>query len=146
MEEVRQRIRRLETEHGMTFDEFEELFLEKKIDRRAVGVYFEWAELVHAYRRYIESGEFDYVIEETRELTPDELALLTPKRIQLLHSLANLRPESISDLARKTRRNVKNIYQDLQALKKLGFVTFEKRSKRSIIPETLVEEITLLIR
>ncbi|MFQ5758768.1 MAG: ArsR family transcriptional regulator [Candidatus Bathyarchaeia archaeon] len=146
IEEVHERIRRFETEHGMTFDEFEELFLEKRIDRSMVGVYFEWAGLVHAYRRYVESGEFDYVIEEMRELSPDELALVTSKRLELLYSVANLRPESISDLARKTHRNIKNVHQDLQALKKLGFVTLGKRSKRSIVPETLVEEITLLIR
>jgi len=54
--------------------------------------------------------------------------------------------ESINDLAQKTRRNVKNVYQDLRALKSLGFVTFKKKGKRNIIPETLVEEITLLIR
>ena len=145
-EEVHRRISKFETEHGMTFDEFEELFLEKRIDRRMVGAYFEWAGLVHAYRRYVESGEFDYVIEELRELDPKELALLTPKRLELLYSIASLRPESISDLARKTRRNVKNIYQDLQALEKLGFVTFGRRGKRGIIPETLVEEIALLVR
>jgi hypothetical protein len=146
IEEVNERIRRFETEHGVTFDEFEELFLEKRIDRSMVGVYFEWAGLVHAYRRYVESGEFDYVVEEMRELSTGEVTLLTPKRLELLYSVASLRPESISDLARKTHRNVKNVHQDLQALKRLGFVTFVKRGKRSIVPETLVEEITLLIR
>jgi len=144
--EVRNRIRKLEMEHGMSFDEFEELFLEKRIDRRMISVYFEWAGLVHAYRRYVESGEFDYVVEEMQELSPDQLALLTPKRLALLYNVADLRPESISDLARKTHRNVKNVYQDLQALKRLGFITLVKRGKRSVIPETLVEEITLLIR
>ena len=145
-EEVNDRIRRLEMEHGMTFDEFEELFLQKKVNRSMVGIYYEWAGLVHAYRRYVESGEFDYVVEEIRELSSDEVALLTPKRLELLYSVASLRPESISDLARKTHRNVKNVYQDLQVLKKLGFVTFGRRGKRSVVPETLVEEITLLVR
>ena len=146
IEEVHERIRRFETEHGMTFDEFEELFLQKKIDRNMVGVYYEWAGLVHAYRRYVESGEFDYVVEEIRELSSDEVALLTPKRLELLYSVASLRPESISDLARKTHRNVKNVYQNLQVLKRFGFVTFGRRGKRSVVPETLVEEITLLVR
>ncbi len=145
-EEVHGRMKKFEMEHGMTFDEFEELFLEKRIDRSMFGVYFEWAGLVHAYRRYVESGEFDYVVEEVRKFSPDELALLTPKRLELLYSVADLRPESISDLARKAHRNVKNVYQDLQALKRLGFITLVKRGKRSVIPETLVEEITLLIR
>jgi len=60
--------------------------------------------------------------------------------------VASLRPESINDLAQKTRRNVKNVYQDLKALETLGFVTFKKRGKRNIVPETLVEEVTFLIR
>jgi hypothetical protein len=145
-DEVKNRIKQFEKEHNMTFNQFEELFLSRKLERRMAGTYFEWASLVHAYRGYIEGGELDYVIEEIRDLTPEETALLTPKRIQLLYSLANLRAESINKLAQKTRRNVKNVYQDLKALQTLGFVTFKKHGKRNIIPETLVEEITLLIR
>ena len=140
------RIRNYEKEYSMTFDEFEELFLKKKLDQHLIGVYSEWASLVHAYRGYVEGGELDHAIEETRDLKPKETALLTPKRLELLYSLASLRPESINDLAQKTRRNVKNVYQDLKALKNLGFVTFKKHGKRNIIPETRVEEITLLIR
>lgn len=145
LEEVNNRINKFETEHGMTFDEFEELFLEGKVDRSTAGAYFEWAGLVHAYRGYVEEGELDYVVEERRELSSNEVALLTPKRLELLDSLASLRIESINDFAQKVRRNVKNVYQDLQVLRKLGFVTFKKRGKRNIVPETLVEEITFLI-
>ncbi len=146
LDEVETRIKSYEKEHGMTFDDFEDLFLKKKLDRRFIGVYSEWAGLVHAYRAYVEGGELDYVIEETRDLKPGEAQLLTPKRLDLLYSLASLRPESINDLAQKTRRNVKNVYQDLKVLKNLRFVTFRRRGKRNIVPETLVEEITLLIR
>jgi len=146
LDEVETRIRNCEKEYGMTFNDFEELFLKKKLDRRLIGVYSEWGGLVHAYRGYVEGGELDYAVEEMRDLKPRETALLTPKRLELLYSLASVRPESINDLAQKTRRNVKNIYQDLKALKTLGFVTFKKRGKRNIVPETLVEEITLLIR
>jgi len=146
LEEVQERIRNYEREHGMSFDDFEAVFLEKKIDRRFIGVYSEWAGLVHAYRGYVEGGELDYVVEEIRDLKPRETALLTPKRLELLYNLASLRPESINSLAQKTRRNVKNVYQDLKVLKSLGFVTFKKRGKRKIAPETLVEEITLMIR
>jgi hypothetical protein len=146
LEEVQKRIKDYEKEHALSFDEFEELFLKKKVNRRLIGVYTEWAGLVHAYRAYVEGGELDYVVEETRDLKPREAALLTPKRLELLYSLASLRIESINDLAQKTRRNVKNVYEDLKTLKTLGFVTFKKKGKRNIVPETLVEEITLLIR
>ena len=145
-EEVSMRIKALEKEHGMTFEEFEELYLEKKIDKALFSVYFEWAGLVHEYRSYVESGEFDYVVEEVREMNPREMALLTPKRLELLCSLAKLRVESINHLAQKVHRDVKNVHEDLMALKDLGFITFRKRGKRNIIPETLVEEITLLIQ
>ncbi len=146
LEEVQVRIRNHEKEHGVSFDKFEELFWRQKLGRHLKGAYSEWAGLVHAYHGYVESGELDYVVEEERELGSKETALLTPKRIELLYALANERPESINDLAQKTRRDVKNVYGDLKALKTLGFVSFKKRGKRNIVPETLVEEITLLVR
>ena len=146
IDEVQGRIRNHEKEHGMSFDSFEELFWKKKLDRRLMSVYSEWAGLIHAYRGYVEGGELDYIIEEMRDLKTKETPLLTPKRLELLYSVASLRPESINDLAQKTRRNVKNVYQDLKALETLGFVTFKKRGKRNIVPETLVEEVTFLIR
>ncbi len=145
IEEISERIKRFESEYGMSFNDFEKLFLESKIDRKEVGTYFDWAGLVDAYRGYIEGGELDYIVEKIHELSPQEMALLTPKRLELLDRLSSLQAKSINDLAQKIRRNVKNVYQDLQALKKLGFVVFKKRGKRNIIPETLVEEITFLI-
>jgi len=146
LEEIRSRIRSYEKEYSATFDEFEELFWKKQLSRSLAGVYSEWADLVHAYRGYIEGGELDYIVQETRDLKPKETALLTPKRLELLQSIANMRPESINDLAQKTKRDVKNVYHDLKTLKALGFVTFRKSEKKSIVPETLVEEITLLLR
>jgi hypothetical protein len=146
LDEVQARIRGFEKEYSMAFDEFEELFWKKQLDKRFMDEYSEWAGLVHAYRAYVEGGELDYAVEEIRDLKPKEILLLTPKRLELLYSLASLRPESINDLARKTRRDVKNVYQDLKMLKTLGFVSFKKRGKRNIVPETSVEEIALLIR
>ncbi|RLI44173.1 hypothetical protein DRO69_07960 [Candidatus Bathyarchaeota archaeon] len=146
VEEVVKKIKEFEIKHNMTFDEFEELFLEKRLNRQNTDVYFEWADLVHAYRGYVEGGELDYTVEELKDLSPSEMALLTPKRLQLLYDLAILKVGSINDLAQKTRRNVKNVYQDLQILKKLGFVAFKRIGKRNIVPETLVEEITLMVR
>jgi len=146
LEEIRGRIKSFEERFGVAFDEFEESILEKRVDRDVVDAYFHWAELVHAYRGYVESGELDFAVEETRDLSPKEAAVLTPKRLELLYSLTSLRADSINELAQKIRRNVKNVYQDLQALKTLGFVTFTRKGKRNIVPETLVEEITLLLR
>lgn len=145
-EEILERIRKFEKEFGMSFEKFEELFLEKRLDAKLARAYFEWVELVDSFKGYMEEGTVDYVIEEIRDLKPEQAALLTPKRMELLHQLATLRVESINDLAQKVRRNVKNVYQDLKVLSKFGFVKLNKRKGRAIIPETLVKEITFLIR
>jgi len=145
-EEVEWRIRRFEKEFGMHFEKFEELFLKQRLDAKFAKTYFEWAELVNSYKGYIEEGTLDYAIEEIRDFKPQQMALLTPKRIELLFQIAALRVESINDLAQKIRRNVKNVHQDLQALAKLGFVKMSKQKGRILIPETLVKEITFLIR
>ncbi|MGQ9545119.1 MAG: HVO_A0114 family putative DNA-binding protein [Candidatus Bathycorpusculaceae bacterium] len=145
-EEIADRIRNFEKEFGMNFEKFEELFLGQKLDAKLARDYFEWAELVDSYKGYIEEGTVDYVIEEIKEFKTEQFALLTPKRMELLHKLATLRVESINDLAQKVKRNVKNVYQDLKVLSKFGFVKLNKRKGRAIIPETLVKEITFLIR
>lgn len=75
LDEVQARIRDFENEYNMTFDEFEELFWRKQLDKRFVDEYSEWAGLVHAYRAYVEGGEFDSAVEEMRDLKPKETAL-----------------------------------------------------------------------
>jgi len=145
-EEIERKIKRFEEEFGMPFERFEELFLGQKLDAKFARAYFEWAELVDSYKGYVEDGELDYAFEEVRDFRLEQVALLTPKRIELLHQLAILRVESINDLAQKVRRNVKNVYEDLKVLSRFGFVKLSKRRGRAIVPETLVKEITFLIR
>ena len=145
-EEIEEKIKKFEKEFGMRFEKFEEQFLKQRLDGKLARIYFEWAELVDSYKGYIEEGTLDYTVEEIKDFKPEQAALLTPKRIELLYKLAALRVESINDLAKKVRRNVKNVYQDLKVLSKLSFVKLNKRKGRTIVPETLVKEITLLIR
>lgn len=145
-EEVHRRIRRFEEQYGLAFDEFEDQFLNKGRPRHLLSEYLEWAGLVDAYRGYEEEGELDYIVEEIREFDSKLLASLTPKRVELLNHLANTRVESINELAHKVRRDVKNVYEDLLVLKGLGFLELRRRGKRNVVPETLVEEITYLIR
>lgn len=146
LEEIEDRIKRFENEFNISFERFEEHFLKHKLDAKLAAIYFEWAELVNSYNGYIEEGQLDYTVEEIIDFEPDEAALLTPKRIELLYQLATLRVDSINDLATKVRRNVKNVYQDLQVLRKFGFVMIRRRKGRILIPETLVKEVTFLIR
>jgi hypothetical protein len=144
-EEVEERICSFEREFG-SFEKFEEKFLRKKLDAKLVSIYFEWAGLINSYKGYEEEGTLDYMVEEIRDFTPEQLALLTPKRIELLYQIAALRVESINDLSQKIRRNVKNVYQDLKVLSIFGFVKLSKQKRKNIVPETLVKEITFLIR
>ncbi|MEM3770079.1 MAG: hypothetical protein QXG76_02690 [Candidatus Bathyarchaeia archaeon] len=145
-EEVAERIRNFELEFGMSFGKFEELFLKGRLSTKFARTFFEWAELIDNYKGYLEEGTLDYTVEEVRELKPDQVSVLTPKRIELPYQLATSRVESINDLAKKLRRDVKNVYHDLQALRKIGFVKLNKKRGKAIVPETLVKEISFPIR
>ena len=145
-EEVVEKIKGFEREFGMSFEEFEELFARKKMSAQRARAYFVWAELVDCYKGYVEDGELDYTAEEVRDWKPELTAQLTPKRLELLCQLAVLRVESINDLAQKVGRNVKNVYEDLKVLNGLGFVRFNKRKGKALVPETLVKEITFIVR
>jgi len=144
-EEVEERILSFEGEFG-SFEKFEERFFRKKLDARLVSVYFEWASLINSYKGYEEEGTLDYMVEEIRDFTPEQVALLTPKRIELLYQIAALRVESINELSQKIKRDVKNVYQDLKVLSEFGFVKLNRQKRKNIVPETLVKEITFLIR
>ncbi len=145
-EEVEEKIKRFEKEYGTSFEKLKELSTKRRPNIKFARAYTEWAELVDSYKGYVEYGELDYIVEEVRDFKLEQVALLTPKRIELLYQLATLRVESINDLAKKTKRSVKNVYQDLKVLKRLGFVSLSKRKGRALIPETLVKEMTFLIR
>jgi hypothetical protein len=143
-EEVEERIKSFEREFGMRFEKFEELFLKKRLNSKFSKAFFEWAGLVDSFKGYLEEGTLDYAVEEVKDLKPEQVAVLTPKRIELLHQLAVSRADSINDLAKKLRRNVKNVYNDLQVLRRIGFVKLNKKG-RAVIPETLVKEISFII-
>jgi predicted transcriptional regulator len=64
--------------------------------------------------------------------------------LDLLDQLSRVRSESINDLASKIGRNVKNVYMDLKKLESLGLIRLVKEG-RSMIPELLVHEVTLLL-
>lgn len=145
-EEVLKRIHAFEEQHDLVFEEFEDQFLKSKRPRHLLSTHLEWAGLVDAHRGYEEGGELDYIVEEIQEFSTERLAMLTPKRVELLDQLASVRVESINELAHKVRRDVKNVYGDLLALQRLGLLVLKRRGKRNVVPETLVEEITFLIR
>jgi len=147
LEEIRRRLKVHETRMGMPFPEFERRFIERRVDHGLFGEYVEWASLVHAYEAYVEGGELDYTVEEIREFKTDELQkMLTFKRLELLEVISMSHVESINDVARKVGRNVKNVYSDLKILEKMGFLHFRKVGRRNMIPESLIEEVSVIIQ
>ncbi len=56
---------------------------------------------------------------------------LTPKRLELLHIIKTKKPSSINELARITKRNIKNVSDDVKYLKQTGFVDIEEKQRKS---------------
>jgi len=58
--------------------------------------------------------------------------VLTPKRLELLHTVKEKRPQSIYELAKVMNRDLKNVTQDLAFLERLGLVELKKtKDKRA---------------
>lgn len=146
LEEVKKRLQEHEIANRMLFSEFEKQFIEGKVDPGLFGEYVEWADLLHAYEAYMEGGELDYVVEETWRMKPEELEkMLNPRRLELLEMISGSHIESINDVARKVGRNVRNVYDDLKLLEKKGFLHFRKVGKKKMVPETRIEEVSVII-
>lgn len=106
--------------------------------------YIQWTNMDHALRAYQEGEDFEYLAEEDLTLDSKEYRMLTPRRIELLDFLASEQVSSINDLAEKHERDVKNIYNDLKVLEKLGFISLRPEERR-LVPELIVYEINILL-
>ena len=106
--------------------------------------YIEWTNMDHALRAYQEGEDFEYLADEDLALSEEEYMLITPRRLELLDSLGDEPVSSINDLAKKLGRDVKNVYHDLKILERLGFLYLRKEG-RSLVPEQVVYEITILL-
>ena len=67
-------------------------------------------------------------------------ALLTDKRLELLHLIRQHSPRSISQLASIAGRDFKNVHTDVMLLKTHGLIKLSKRGKTS---KTVGQAITL---
>jgi predicted transcriptional regulator len=74
-------------------------------------------------------------------------AALTNKRLQILKTIRELKPQSVYELARLLGRDIKNVNQDLKLLSEIGLVTLEKTKtdKKRIIPHVDYGKILLEI-
>lgn len=98
-----------------------------------------WTSLLHALGAYKEGEGIEVSVEEN--FTIKSLRkVLTEKRIRLLEQIG-LGATSITELAKRTgQRDMKNVYEDLQMLRRLGFVALEKDGRR-VVPRLLLSSI-----
>lgn len=144
LEEVIQRVTVIEQRYTESMDDIPEKFNRGLVGRDVFEDYVEWMGMVHALRAWREGEDFDYLTEDVMELEWEEFSKLTPRRLDLLDQLSRVRSESINDLAAKIGRDVKNVYMDLKKLESLGLIRLVKEG-RSMVPELLVHEVTLLL-
>jgi predicted transcriptional regulator len=144
LNEVRERMKIIEAKYGDRFNTLHEEFIAGKMPRERFDDYVEWSGMNHALRAAGEGEDFDYYAEEYLEFTPEEFDSLTPRRIELLDYLADEYAGSINELAKKMKRNVKNVHSDLRHLEQLGFIRFTREGK-NLVPQLLIQELTILL-
>jgi len=144
LNEVRERVAAYVRKYGNQYQQLSKEFESGKMPRDRFNDYIEWSSMIHALRAAGEGEDFDYYAEEDLDLTPEEFDSLTPKRLELLDYLADEHVSSINGLANRVGRDVKNVYNDLRILERLGFIRLVREGK-SLVPELLVQEVTILL-
>lgn len=144
LNEVRERVAAYVRKYGNQYQQLSKEFESGKMPRDRFNDYIEWSSMIHALRAAGEGEDFDYYAEEDLDLTPEEFDSLTPKRLELLDYLADEHVSSINGLANRVSRDVKNVYNDLRILERLGFIRLVREGK-SLVPELLVQEVTILL-
>ena len=74
--------------------------------------------------------------------------ILTKQRLKVLHVIKHQHPKSIYELAKITKRDMKNIRDDLSKLKELGLIEMvkEKENKREpLVPITKYDKLQVSI-
>ncbi|MFP3950840.1 MAG: hypothetical protein ACLFVP_01650 [Candidatus Bathyarchaeia archaeon] len=143
LNEVQRRVEDMEERYG-AIEELHSEFISGNMDRRRLEDYIRWTEMKHAIRAYSEGEEFDYYAEMEFDLDREMYEKLTTRRLELLDHLSSVQVTSINQLSREIGRDVKNVYNDLQELESLGFIRLVSEG-RSLRPELLVQELTLLL-
>jgi len=142
--EVYERVRVLEEQYSGLIEDIPDNFAEGRMGQKEFEDYAEWLGMFHALRAYGEGEDFDYYAEEIIELDWEKTRQLSPRRMQLLNFLSESNVDSINKLSKAIGRDVKNIYNDLKILERLGFLRLVKEGRR-LSPELLVHEITILL-
>lgn len=73
--------------------------------------------------------------------------VLTPKRLELLQVIRKKMPDSIYELAQITKRDLKNVQDDVGLLSRMGLIslTRAKTAKKRLIPRVGYDQLRLQI-
>jgi predicted transcriptional regulator len=116
-----------------------------KLGIRAVDTAFEdWAETFDKVRKGKRvdrrRGVYFTGLEAMRKV-------LTEKRLELLHIIKEHEPDSIYELSKIVKRDIKNVNDDLLVLKDIGLVSVSKarKGRERIVPRVNYDKIQLEI-
>ena len=116
-----------------------------KLGVRSLDTAFaEWAEAFEKVRRGKKvdksRGIYFTSLEAMRKV-------LTEKRLELLHVIKEQEPDSVYELSKLVKRDIKNINSDLELLKNIGLVSVTKarKGRERIIPRVNYDKIQLEI-
>ena len=143
MQQVQTRMAILGEKYG-SLSHLHEEFAKGRMPPGTFDDYIEWTNMDHALRAYQEGEDFEYLAEEDLALDETEYTLITQRRLELLDFLGVEPVSSINELAEKLGRDVKNVYNDLKIMERLGFISL-RREGRSLVPEQIVFEINILL-
>jgi predicted transcriptional regulator len=73
--------------------------------------------------------------------------ILTPRRLELLHTIKEKSPHSVYELARLLGRDLKNVNDDLAILTNIGLVELRgtPKGRKNVVPRVTVDKIQLEI-
>lgn len=73
--------------------------------------------------------------------------ILTEKRLELLRAIKENEPESVYELSKIVKRDIKNVNEDLELLKSIGLVsmTRARKGRERLIPRVNYDKIQLEI-
>jgi len=113
-------VRSLDTAFAKWAETFEKVRIGKKFDKSR-GVYFTSLEAIRK--------------------------VLTEKRLQLLHVIKEQKPDSVYNLSKIVKRDIKNVNDDLHLLKDIGLVSITKarKGRERVIPRVNYDKIQLEI-
>ena len=116
-----------------------------KLGVRSLDTAFaEWAEAfekVQQGKRVEKSGGIYFTsLEGMRKI-------LTEKRLELLHVIKERQPDSVYELSKIVKRDIKNISDDLDLLENIGLVSMTKarKGRKQITPRVNYDKIQLEI-